>query len=67
MQYDSYLKSKENNDNEYIYIDGTRYNKKKDIKQISDIHNKRTLVERDEKLSFTSGMSLSYFSIKYNL
>lgn len=80
LQYDSYLKSKENNDNEYIYIDGTRYNKKKDIKQISDIiftkcnyyhpkssHNKRTLVERDGKLSFTSGMSLSDFSIKYNL
>lgn len=80
LQYNSYLKSKENNDNEYVYIDGTRYNKKKDIKQISDIifrkcnyyhpkssHNKRTLVERNGKLSFTSGMSLSDFSIKYNL
>ena len=79
MHYNSYVKSKESDSDEYIFIDGVKYNKK-DMKSISNAifrkchyyhpkstNNNSSLVDKKGKLSFTSGMSLYDFSLKYHL
>ena len=79
MHYNSYVKSKESDSDEYIFIDGVKYNKK-DIRNITSAifrkcnfyhpkstNNNTSLVDKKGKLSFTSGMSIYDFSLKYHL
>jgi hypothetical protein len=75
----SYKDKGDGNNIKEVYIDGVKYMTKNIIKK-SDIifrkcnfyhpkssHNKKSLIEGDGKLSFTSGLTINEFSNKYNL
>ena len=67
------------NNKKEVYNDGIKYNEKDLVKKVNIIfrkcnyyhpkssHNKKSLIEGEGKLSFTSGLTINEFSNKYNL